>query len=93
VLFLVLLVVTYDLTHQALPAGGIEAPEGAAAADGWVATMDNRSGVHVVVLNDLAYPDVVLDVAQPTMGRRRSGGLGRWASRHGQCLSHSCGPN
>jgi hypothetical protein len=68
VLFLVLLVVTYDLTHQALPAGGIEAPEGAAAADGWVATMDNRSGVHVVVLNDLAFPDVVLDVAQPTMG-------------------------
>jgi len=67
VLFLVLLVVTYDLTHQALPAGGIEAPEGAAAADGWVATMDNRSGVHVVVLNDLAAPDVVLEVAQPNM--------------------------
>ena len=67
VLFLVLLVVTYDLTHQALPAGGIEAPEGAAAADGWVATMDNRSGVHTVVLNDLSAPDVVIEVAQPTM--------------------------
>ncbi|MEC7110702.1 MAG: phosphatase PAP2 family protein [Candidatus Thermoplasmatota archaeon] len=67
VLFLVLLVVTYDLTHQALPAGGIEAPEGAAAADGWVATMDNRSGVHTVVLNDLSTPDVVIEVAQPNM--------------------------
>ncbi len=67
VLFLVLLVVTYDLTHQALPAGGIEAPEGAAAADGWVATMDNRSGVHTVVLNDLSAPDVVIEVAQPIM--------------------------
>ena len=67
VLFLVLLVVTYDLTHQALPASGIEAPEGAAAADGWVATMDNRSGVHTVVLNDLSTPDVVIEVAQPNM--------------------------
>lgn len=67
VLFLVLLVVTYDLTHQALPASGIEAPEGAAAADGWVATMDNRSGVHTVVLNDLSDPEVVIEVAQPNM--------------------------
>ena len=67
VLFLVLLVVTYDLTHQALPASGIEAPEGATAADGWVATMDNRSGVHTVVLNDLSTPDVVIEVAQPNM--------------------------
>ncbi|MGB0727515.1 MAG: phosphatase PAP2 family protein [Candidatus Poseidoniaceae archaeon] len=67
VLFLVLMVVTYDLTHQALPASGIEAPEGAAAADGWVATMDNRSGVHTVVLNDLSTPDVVIEVAQPNM--------------------------
>ena len=67
VLFLVLMVVTYDLTHQALPASGIEAPEGAAAADGWVATMDNRSGVHTVVLNDVSTPDVVVEVAQPNM--------------------------
>lgn len=67
VLFLVLMVVTYDLTHQALPASGIEAPEGAAAADGWVATMDNRSGVHTVVLNDVSTPDVVIEVAQPNM--------------------------
>ncbi len=67
VLFLVLMVVTYDLTHQALPAGGIEAPEGAAAADGWVVTMDNRSGVHTVVLNDLSTPDVIIEVTQPNM--------------------------
>lgn len=67
VLFLVLMVVTYDLTHQALPASGIEAPEGAAAADGWVATMDNRSGVHTVILNDLSTPDVIIEVAQPNM--------------------------
>ena len=29
--------------------------------------MDNRSGVHTVVLNDLSIPEVVIEVAQPNM--------------------------
>ena len=36
-------VITWDLTHQSLPAQGVEAPEGAAGADGWLATIDNTT--------------------------------------------------
>ena len=52
-IFLVVIsVITYDLTHSALPAGGVQAPEGAAAADGWLVTLDNRSGeAHLLVHN------------------------------------------
>lgn len=67
VLVLVFLVVTFDLTHQALPAGGTVAPEGAAAADGWMASLDNRSGEHVVLLHDLSLPEAPYEVVQPQM--------------------------
>lgn len=36
-------VITWDLTHQSLPAQGVEAPEGATGADGWLATIDNTT--------------------------------------------------
>ena len=67
VLVVVFLVVTFDLTHQALPAGGTVAPEGATAADGWLASLDNQSGTHVMLLYDLTLPDEPFLVDQPEM--------------------------
>jgi membrane-associated phospholipid phosphatase len=67
VLVVVFLVVTFDLTHQALPAGGTVAPEGATAADGWLASLDNQSGTHVMLLYDLTLPDEPFLVDQPLM--------------------------
>ena len=43
ILLIVGSVITWDLTHQSLPAQGVEAPEGAAGADGWLATIDNTT--------------------------------------------------
>ncbi len=52
ILILVAAVVTYDLTHRSLPAGGVEAPEAAAAADGWLVTLDNQSeGISMMIHN------------------------------------------
>ena len=31
-------VITWDLTHQSIPAGGVDAPVGVEAADGWLIT-------------------------------------------------------
>ncbi|MDA0715858.1 MAG: phosphatase PAP2 family protein [archaeon] len=54
ILILTAAVVTYDLTHQALPAEGVQAPEAVVAADGWLATLDNRSGVATLVVHNLS---------------------------------------
>ena len=43
VMIIVASVITWDLTHQSLSAKGVEAPEGASGADGWLATIDNTS--------------------------------------------------
>ncbi len=43
VIIIVASVITWDLTHQSLSAKGVEAPEGASGADGWLATIDNTS--------------------------------------------------
>ena len=47
-------VITWDLSNQSLPAGGIEAPQGVATSDGWMATIDNRTTGPVVVIHNLA---------------------------------------
>jgi len=47
-------VITWDLTHSALPAGGVEAPEGAAAVDGWLVTLDNQSGEAILLVHNLS---------------------------------------
>tara|TARA_B110000908_G_scaffold131114_1_gene154200 strand:+ start:383 stop:1801 length:1419 start_codon:yes stop_codon:yes gene_type:complete len=47
-------VITWELSHQSLPAGGIEAPQDVATGDGWMATIDNRSTGPVMVIHDVA---------------------------------------
>lgn len=47
-------VVTFDLADRSLPAGGIEAPEGASAADGWLVTLDNQSELAVLTVHNLS---------------------------------------
>ena len=42
-------VITWDLTHQSIPAGGVDAPVGVEAADGWLITLDDRE--RIVVIN------------------------------------------
>jgi hypothetical protein len=54
ILIVVSSVITWDLTHSALPAGGVEAPEGAAAVDGWLFTLDNQSGEAVMLVHNLS---------------------------------------
>jgi len=47
-------VITWDLTHRSLPAGGVEAPEAAAAADGWLVTLDNQTEGAALLLHNLS---------------------------------------
>lgn len=46
-------IITWELSHQSLPAGGIEAPEGVDGDDSWMVTIDNRSTGPVMVVHDL----------------------------------------
>ena len=47
-------VITWELSHQSLPAGGVEAPQEVAAADGWMVTIDNRTTGAVMLVHDLS---------------------------------------
>ena len=69
VLIIVASVITWDLTHQSLPAQGVEAPEGAAGADGWLATVDNTTDDgYLLKLYDLSdLSDDGIEVIQPTL--------------------------
>ena len=69
VLIIVGSVITWDLTHQSLPAKGVEAPEGATGADGWLATIDNTSeNGRLLKLYDLSDLDNDgMEVVQPTL--------------------------
>ena len=62
-------VITWDLTHQSLSAKGVEAPEGASGADGWLATLDNTSEFGAVLkLYDLSELDEDgIEVVQPDL--------------------------
>ena len=54
-IFIVLFaVITWELSHQSLPAGGVEAPQEVAAADGWMVTIDNRTTGAVMLVHDLS---------------------------------------
>ena len=48
---------TWELSHQSLPAGGVEAPQDVAAADGWMATIDNKDAGAVLLIHDLSNLD------------------------------------
>ena len=69
VLIIVGSVITWDLTHQSLPAKGVEAPEGATGADGLLATIDNTSeNGRLLKLYDLSDLDNDgIEVVQPTL--------------------------
>lgn len=54
ILLVVVAVITWDLTHRSLPAGGVEAPEAAAAVDGWLVTLDNQSDGPALLLHNLS---------------------------------------
>ena len=61
-------VITWDLTHNELPAEGVQSAQGAVASEGWLATMDNQSGEAIVLIHDVADPlSNPTTVAQPLM--------------------------
>ena len=70
ILIVVAAVITYDLTHRSLPAGGVEAPEAAAAADGWLVTLDNHTEGPTLLLHNLSsesYEQLPIDVPDLTL--------------------------
>ena len=70
ILVLVAAVITWDLTNRSLPAGGVEAPEAAAAADGWLVTLDNQTDGASLLLHDLSsasFEPMVVDVPGLTL--------------------------
>nr|ADD96157.1 hypothetical protein [uncultured organism MedDCM-OCT-S05-C138] len=54
VFLLMFSVITWDLSDQSLPAGGIEEPQGVATDGSWMATIDNRSTGPVMIVHDLS---------------------------------------
>ena len=67
VIILVAAVITWDLTHQSIPAGGVDAPVGVAAADGWLVTLDERDDGAMVIVHDLSDLDSDIEVVQPML--------------------------
>ena len=68
VMILTAAVITWDLTHNELPAEGVQSAQGAVASEGWLATMDNQSGEAIVLIHDVVDPlSNPTTVAQPLM--------------------------
>ena len=68
VLLVIASVITWDLTHQSIPAGGVDKPVGVAAADGWLITLDERDDGHSVVVQDLSKANSQINgIEQPKM--------------------------
>ena len=68
IMILTAAVITWDLTHNELPAEGVQSAQGAVASEGWLATMDNQSGEAIVLIHDVADPlSNPTTVAQPLM--------------------------
>ena len=57
ILVVVAAVITWDLTHRSLPAGGVEAPQSAAVSDEWLATLDNQTEGVSLLLENLSAAD------------------------------------
>ena len=60
-------VVTWDLTHQSIPAGGVDAPVGVDAADGWMITLDSKEDSSLLILHDLSDLNSQIEVVQPIL--------------------------
>ena len=68
IMILTAAVITWDLTHNELPAEGVQSAQGAVASEGWLATMDNQSGEAIVLIHDVVDPlSNPTTVAQPLM--------------------------
>lgn len=67
ILILIVSVVTWDLTHQSIPAGGVDAPVDVDAADGWLVTLDSKDDSSLLVIHDLSDLESQIEVIQPTM--------------------------
>ena len=68
IMILTAAVITWDLTHNELPAEGVQSAQGAVASEGWLATMDNQSGEAIVLIHDVADPlSNPTTIAQPIM--------------------------
>ena len=65
-------VITWDLTHQSIPAGGVDAPVGVAAADGWLVTLDSKDDKSLLVVHDLSDVESKIDVVQPILDENSS---------------------
>jgi hypothetical protein len=75
-ILLIAATITWDLTHQALPAGGVEVPVDVVAADGWVVTLDDRPEGALVVVHDLSNLESEIQVHQPLMTANSSYDVG-----------------
>lgn len=60
-------VITWDLTHQSIPAGGVDAPVGVEAADGWLATLDDKGDSWELIIHELDDVESKIDVIQPVL--------------------------
>jgi hypothetical protein len=60
-------IITWDLTHQSIPAGGVDAPVGVEAADGWLITLDDKGDSVELVVHDLSNLNSDIEVNQPEM--------------------------
>ncbi len=60
-------VITWDLTHQSIPAGGVDAPVGVEAADGWLITLDDRGESALLIVHDLSDLESEIEVIQPVL--------------------------
>lgn len=67
ILILIVSVVTWDLTHQSIPAGGVDAPVDVDAADGWLVTLDSKEESSLLVVHDLSDLESQIEVIQPIM--------------------------
>ena len=68
IMILTAAVITWDLTHNELPAEGVQSAQGAVASEGGLATRDNQSGEAIVLIHDVADPlSDPSTVAQPLM--------------------------
>ena len=73
VIIIVAGIITWDLTHQSLPAGGVDTPVDVAAADGWLVTLDNSSDMGaLLVVHDLSDVQEEIEVRQPILDSNSS---------------------
>ncbi len=72
IIIIISAIITWDLTHQSLPADGVKAPIEVAAADGWLVTLDDRDESALLIVHDLSDLNTEIEVAQPIMNLNSS---------------------